>query len=597
LILDVATILDIFRLAMKNDLAVCADHRIGEQWVTISTRDFYQRTVNTARALLQSGLRPGERTAIISENRYEWAVADYATLLAGGVDVPVYPTLTPEQMAFVLRDCGARIAIVSTRDQLEKVLSIRSQTSLDHILVMDDLQHPNATQMSQLMLSRPYAPDPEMDERARSARPDQLATIIYTSGTTGVPKGVMLTHGNIASNIAGSSRRLEWSTGQGFVSFLPLSHITARHVDYTIFAHGITITYCPNFEDLSRCLMHAHPHNFVAVPRVYEKIRQEAERRAGSGLRKKIFDWAMGVGRRNRAQILAGRTPAGLSWKLADALVFSRIRHGMGGNPERCISGGAPLPLQVAEWFADVGIRIYEGYGLTETSPVIAVNSLSDYKIGTVGKPLRNIEVRIADDGELLVRGPSVTQGYWNLPEETANAFADGWFQTGDIAELDSDGFLKITDRKKDLIKTSGGKFIAPQPIENTLKANVLVAHAAVIGDKRKFPSVLIAPNFPLLREWAQAQGLPDLSNEELVRNEKVMALYEEIVQQANSARARFEQLKRVMLVPDEFTVASGELTPSLKLKRRAVEKKYAALIDAVYADAELHHPQTAETH
>ena len=589
MILEVATILDVFRKVIEKDRPDACHFRTDDHWQPLSARDIYQRVINTARQLEQWGIQPGDRVALLSENRPEWAIADFATLLLGAVDVPVYPTLTPDQTAYVLRDSGCRVAFVSTASQLDKLLSLQDQTALEHIVVMDEAHHPDVHRLSLIALRDSYARDPRLDARLTACHPDDLATIIYTSGTTGTPKGVMLTHGNIASNLKGSSMAFKWSSGDGYVSFLPLSHVTARHVDYIMYGHGIDIYYCPSFDDVNRALQEARPHNFVSVPRVYEKIRQEAERRATFGVKKVIFDWAIRTGDRHKDEILAGKTPSSWSWKLADKLVFAKIRAAMGGRIDCAISGGAPLPYSIGEWFAKVGIRIFEGYGLTETSPVISINTIDRYKLGTVGPPLPNVAIKLAADGELLVRGPSVTTGYWNLPEETRKAFVDGWFCTGDIAEIDAEGFLKITDRKKDLIKTSGGKFIPPQPIENALRSNVLIAHACVLGDKRKFAAVLVAPHFPLLEDWARANGVPFATREELIADEKVRALYEGIVADLNSRLAQFERLKRVILVPDEFSVVSGELTPSLKLKRRVVERNYSALIEALYAEVPAH--------
>jgi long-chain acyl-CoA synthetase len=585
LILEIATINDVFRKIQEHDHRAAARYRLPDgQWKELSAQDIYQRVHNTARALQSWGIGKGDRVAILSENRPGWAIADFATLLLGAVDVPVYPTLTAEQTAYILKDSGCRIAFVSTAEQIKKVVSIKAVTNVEHIVVIEDVDDPNARKLSSMMLSAPYRRDPELDAQCAAAKPDDLATIIYTSGTTGTPKGVMLTHGNIASNIVGSTAAFEWSNGDGYISFLPLSHITARHVDYLMYAQGIDISYCPAFDDLARTLREVRPHNIVAVPRVYEKIRQEAERRAGRGLSKRIFDWSIRIGMQHRDRILAGEQPDSFVWKIADKLVFSKVRAAMGGRGDCHISGGAPLGIDIAEWFAAIGVRIFEGYGLTETSPVIAINTRKHYRLGTVGRPLPNVQCKIADDGELLVKGPAVTKGYWNLPEETQRAFVDGWFCTGDIASLDVDGFLKITDRKKDLIKTSGGKFIAPQPIENALKANVLVAHAAIIGDKRKFAAVIIAPHFALLEDWARANGVNFSSRADLIHDEKVRGLYEGIVADLNSRLAHFETLKRIILVPDEFSVATGEITPSLKLKRRVVEKKYGPLVEALYA-------------
>jgi long-chain acyl-CoA synthetase len=355
--------------------------------------------------------------------------------------------------------------------------------------------------------------------------------------------------------------------------------------------HGVTLAYCPFMERLPETLREVQPTECVSVPRVYEKIYAKAETSARGFPNRAIYRWALSVGRANKPAILAGETPASISWKLANKLVFSKIRAGMGGKVTTFISGGAPLGRELADWYATVGIRIHEGYGLTETSPVIAVNTPIHHRIGTVGKILPNLEVRIAADGEILVRGPSVFKGYWKRPEETQNAFEDGWFKTGDIGNIDADGYLSVTDRKKELIKTSGGKFIAPQPIENTLKLYPLVGTAVVVGDKRKFAFVIISPNFTLLEELARANNITFSSRTELVADPKIQALYEGFVEDVNQNLARFEKLKRVLLLPDEFTADNGALTPTLKLRRRIIEDRYRKQIDEVYAQAEAASP------
>jgi len=371
------------------------------------------------------------------------------------------------------------------------------------------------------------------------------------------------------------------------VSFLPLSHVTARHVDFALLYRGVVLAYCPDLSRLAQVLTEVQPNIFIAVPRVYEKIRQQVILKAVGFPKNAIYRWALSVGRAHRAETLAEIQPSTLSWKLAEKFVFSKVRAGMGGKAEEFISGGAPLGRELAEWYADIGIPIHEGYGLTETSPVIAVNTSRTHKLGTVGKPLANLEVRIADDGEVLVRGPSVFKGYWNRPDETAATFVDGWFKTGDIGDLDGEGFLSITDRKKDLIKTSGGKFIAPQPIENSLKLNPLIGTAVVIGDRRKFPAVLISPFFPVLEDWARANEVEIASRETLVAHAKVQALYEGIVEETNQNLARFEKLKRVLVIAEEFSAADGTLTHTFKVRRRGIEDRYRALIDEMYAKAE----------
>jgi len=557
-------------------------------WVPISSSEIYRNVVGVARALESWGIGQGDRVAILSENRPEWTIADFAALALGAVTVPIYSTQTAEQTAYILNDSGARVIAVSTKNQLEKVLSVQSRTSLEQVMVMDTVETGLAVHMQPLMLRGPVDADPEFDARAQSIGPDDLATIIYTSGTTGIPKGAMLTHGNMASNIAHSMEAFGFGTKDELsVSFLPLSHVTARHVDFALLYRGVVLAYCPDLARLAQVLTEVQPNIFIAVPRVYEKIRQQVILKSVGFPKTAIYRWALSVGRAHRAETLAGIRPSTLSWKIADKLVFSKVRKGMGGKAEEFVSGGAPLGRELAEWYADIGIPIHEGYGLTETSPVIAVNTPRINKLGTVGKPLANLEVRIADDGEVLVRGPSIFKGYWNRPDETAAAFIDGWFKTGDIGDLDSEGFLSITDRKKDLIKTSGGKFIAPQPIENSLKLNPLIGTAVVIGDRRKFPAVLISPFFPVLEDWAKANEVEITSRELLVAHAKVQALYEGIVEETNQNLARFEKLKRVLLVPEEFSAEDGTLTHTLKVKRRGIEDRYRALIDEMYAKAE----------
>jgi long-chain acyl-CoA synthetase len=587
-----ATLNDIFFTTVERQLDRVMLYRENGRWLPISSADLRSRVAGVARALKAWGIRKGDRVAILSENRPEWSIADFATLALGAASVPIYATLTPEQTAYTLRDSGANVIFVSTEHQLRKVQAIVKETRLRQIVVMDRVEIPQELAETCVVMDRFAGEkagdlDAEMEQSARSIRPDDLATIIYTSGTTGVSKGVMLTHGNMASNISCSLLGFDMHAGQTSISFLPLSHVTARHVDFTLLYHGVTLAYCPFMENLPMTFLEVRPTVCVSVPRVYEKIYAKAETTAKGFAKRTIYDWALSVGRANKNCILAGEIPSSLSWKVANKLVFSKIRDGMGGRVETFISGGAPLGRELAEWFATTGIRIHEGYGLTETSPVIAVNTPVNHRIGTVGKILPNLEVRIAADGEILVRGPSVFEGYWNRPEETENAFENGWFKTGDIGHVDADGYLSVTDRKKELIKTSGGKFIAPQPIENSLKLDPLVGTAVVVGDRRKFACVLISPNFAALEEWARSNSVSFSSRADLIASRKVQDLYEEVVGGANEKLARFEKLKRVIVVPDEFTADNGALTPTMKLRRRVVEERYRREIEEVYAQAE----------
>ncbi|HET7891982.1 MAG TPA: long-chain fatty acid--CoA ligase [Candidatus Sulfotelmatobacter sp.] len=561
--------------------------REASQWVPVRSQQFYSDVAGMARALSQWDVIKGDRLAILSENRYEWAVADFASFLLGIVVVPVYSTLTAGQTAYILSDSGVKVAVVSTEKQLNKLLSVREETVIEKLVVMDALETPDAVQMRRLLLKRPAGRDMELEARARAVAPEDLASIIYTSGTTGAAKGVQLTHGNLTANVLNSLHGFDVHPGDVSVSFLPLSHVTARHADIALLYRGVTLAYCPNFEQLPQYLIEVRPRIFVAVPRVYEKIHSQVQQTASGLATGVIYRWALSVGRAHSPKILAGEAPRSLLWKLAHKLVYSKVREQMGGRVEIFVSGGAPLGKELGAWYASMGIRIHEGYGLTETSPVIAINNPRAHKLGTVGRPLPNVDVRIAHDMEILVRGPSVFRAYWNRPDETRDAFVDGWFKTGDIGSLDEEGFLSVTDRKKDLLKTSGGKFIAPQPVENSLKLNLLVGTAVVLGDRRKFASVIISPKFPLLEEWARANGISFSSREQLIADPRVKALYEGIVGNVNLGLARFEQIKKILLVPDEFTASDGTLTPTLKLRRRAVEARYREQIDELYNEAE----------
>ncbi len=572
-------------IARDRDAAILHQSQDGS-WQALSTAQILAHVRSLAGVFLAWGIGKGDRIAILAENRWEWAVTDFAALAIGAVDVPIYPTLTVDQTAQLLADSGSRIAVVSTREQYEKVAQRRQQTSLEHIIVMDDLAaEVDAVPFASLV----QQPDPgtasEFERRARSIQPEDLATIIYTSGTTGEPKGVMLTHGNIAANLNYSTIGIGFRDDDRCISFLPLSHITARHLDYALFAQGVTIAYCSAFDRLPAAMKTIRPSIFVAVPRVYEKVRQEVERRAAqSPVKKRLLRWAIATGARHRETVLRGRLPRSAMWRLAARLVLTKIHAAFGGQARLFIAGGAPLGMATAGWFADAGIRILEGYGLTETSPVIALNKPGSYRIGSVGKPLPNVECSLAVDGELLVRGPSIFTGYWQKPAETAASFTpDGWFYTGDIARIDEDGFLFITDRKKELLKTSGGKMIAPQPIENRLKANLLVAQAALVGDRQKFVSVLISPNFAALEAWAHEQGIEVADRHALVTSPKVLAEYKSIVDRVNAELANFETMKRFHVVPEEWSLDGGELTPSLKLKRRVIQVRYAKEIEQLY--------------
>ena len=594
--LNLKTLNDILFIiaASSRERAILMQDAAGG-WHPLSAAQVYQRVRSVAEAFTNWGIAKGDRIAILGENRWEWAIADFAALAIGAVDVPIYPTLPAEQTAVLLVDSGARVAVVSTRAQYDKVAQTRSQTAIEHIVLMDDEARADAVLFSSLIRdadARKAARDADFDRRAYDVSPDDLATIIYTSGTTGEPKGVLLTHGNIASNINYSTSEFGFLESDSSISFLPLSHITARHLDYALYAQNVAIAYCSSFDKLPTALTSIRPTIVVAVPRVYEKVREEVERRASlSPAKKRLFKWAVSTGGKYKEEVAQGATPRSLAWKFANALVYKKIQQAFGGRVRYYIAGGAPLGLDTAHWYASVGIRILEGYGLTETSPVLAINTPGHNRMGSVGLPLPNIASRIAEDGELLVQGPNVFQGYWKQPPHSPENFDEhGFFRTGDIGHFDADGFLYITDRKKELLKTSGGKLIAPQPIEGKLKAYPLIAQAALVGDRHKFASALIAPQFAILEALAAQQGISAPTRRGLVADPRVIAQYQAIIDRVNETLANFETIKRFHLVPDEWTLETGELTPSLKLKRRVILQKYATEIAAFYADEAVAH-------
>ncbi len=563
-------------------------------WKAISSGEVYARVRALAKAFLDWGIERGDRIALLSENRWEWQVTDWAVLAIGAVDVPIYPTLTPEQIGELLADSGARVVVVSTRALYDKVEAVKDGTAIEHIVMMDGAQTPaDAVMFSTLLhgtdagIGRNAERDAEFDAMVESVQPGELATLIYTSGTTGEPKGVMLTHGNIASNTSVCTQGFQIAAADSTISYLPLSHITARALDYAMYFDGAQVAYCSHFDRLLPTMQQVRPTIFVGVPRVYEKIRQGVEQKsAASPMKKRILEWAVGLGAGYKEAVWNGERPSSPFWRLAEKLVYAKIRTAFGGRVRHFISGGAPLGLDTGNWFGSVGISVLEGYGLTETSPVIAINTPAVHRMGSVGKPLAVAECKLGPDDELLVRGPGIFQGYWQKLVATSATFdEEGWFYTGDIAQIDGDGFLYITDRKKELLKTSGGKLIAPQPIEGKLKSNMLVAQAALVGDKHKFVSVLLCPNFAALEDWARQQGIGALTRRELVADPRVVALYGEIVAGVNGTLANFETMKRFRIVPDEWSLDSGELTPSLKLKRRVIKERYAAMIADLYVD------------
>jgi long-chain acyl-CoA synthetase len=565
----------------------------------ISHAEILQRVRRIALGLGALGVARGARVAILSENRPEWALVDYACLAAGLPDVPLYPSLPAEQLPSILADAGAEVLVVSTAAQAAKAAAIRAQvSSLRWVIGFGTTREPGVDLTLAELEARGAALDgPEAAARFRAealaVAPDALATIIYTSGTTGEPKGVMLTHDNIASNVAAITTILPLHADDTCLSFLPLSHIFERMAGhYLMFALGATICYAESLESLLDNFAEVRPTIVFSVPRIYEKVLSGATdtARAAGGLRFALFRWAQAVGARWTTARERGRAPG---WwlagqhALASRLVFSRIRARMGGRIRYFVSGGAPLSPDVARFFLAAGLPILEGYGLTETSPVITVNTPAKCRIGTVGTPIDGVEVGIADDGEILARGPGIMLGYYNRPQATREAIdADGWFHTGDIGEL-RDGYLAITDRKKDLIVTAGGKKIAPQPIENRVRENRYVAQAVMIGDRRRFPVILVVPNFAALEAWATFKQIAWTDRASLIAVAAVVEKMEREVLGGLTGLANFEMPKRVVLLERDFSVETGELTPTLKVKRRAVDARHKALIDDVYASTD----------
>lgn len=531
----------------------------------------------TALGLLDLGVQPGDRVAILSENRPEWAIADLGILSAGAVTVPIYATLTGKEAEVILRNSGARVLFTSNTEMMGKVVHL--QKELDLKIVLFDAPYrvsgPRVWWFGELLGLGNTATAQQREGLARQIRegnPEDPASIIYTSGTTGDPKGVVLTHANFLSNCEGVRQVIPIGEEDVLLSFLPLSHVFERMAGYYfVLSVGGAIAYAESLEAVPHNLLEARPTVITGVPRFYEKMHDRILEavRAAPPLKRALFRWALRAGRKNR---------------IADRLVLSKLRARMGGRIRFCVSGGAPLPKAIAEFFYAAGILIVEGYGLTETSPVITCNRVDRFRFGTVGLAIPGVEVRIAADGEILTRGPHVMRGYYQNPAATAEVIdAEGWFHTGDVGRLDPDGFLSITDRKKDLIKTSGGKMVAPQNLEAALKADPLIADCVVIGDRRKYLTALVVPNLEKLLELARGKGIPARSARDLVWNPEAHAFVWERVERVNRSLASFEQIKKIALLPEPFSLGSGELTPTLKVKRRVVSERYAEQIEELY--------------
>jgi long-chain acyl-CoA synthetase len=568
-------------------------HKDGAAWKTLSHREVLERVAAIAAALEAAGIAPGDRVALLSENRPEWAMVDYAVTGMGAADVPLYPTLPANQVAYILRDSGAKAVFVSTPEQAAKVAAVRAELpDLARVVAFDDPGGVAGVERLADVMEQgrgAIAEGRATDFRALAARVerDDLATLIYTSGTTGLPKGVMLTHWNLASNVAACRQQsaLTVSPDDRALSFLPLSHSFERMVDYWYWDAGISIAYAESMEKVVDNFGEVNPTVAVSVPRLFEKVHTRLT--GAPGLKGRIARWAVRVGEAVVDARAAGHEPAGLlaaKYRLADRLVFAKLRERLGGRMRLFRSGGAPLPVSVAKLFFAAGVPVYEGYGLTETSPVLTVNLPDQFGLGTVGPAIPGVEIRVDEHGEILARGPNIMKGYWNDPAATTEVIdADGWFRTGDVGEIDGHGFLRITDRIKNILVTAGGKNVAPQPVENMASMSPFVAQVLMIGDRRAYPTMLVVPDFENLEAWAKAQGIASADRSALVRDPRVRALLERETLGRLDGFARYEMPKKITVIAEEFSIDAGLLTPTLKVKRRAVEERYRDAIEAMY--------------
>lgn len=586
-----------FNRVERYDSRVLFKVKHDGRYQDISWREAGQTAKNFALGLLELGIQHEDRISLLSENRPEWAFADLGILSIGTVNVPIYATNTPGQVEYIVNDSASRILVVSTEQQLEKALEARPNCpSLEKIVVFDEIgetDYPMVCSFRKICESGAASDKEELfKQRRERVKPQDLASIIYTSGTTGDPKGVMLIHDNFLSNCRSVTQILPMTDEDICLSFLPLSHSFERLAGYyTPIYIGSTIAYAESADTVRDNLQEIRPTFMASVPRIYEKFHAAVLEnvRSGSHIKQKIFDWSFSVGREMSDYTVAKEKPPVLlkqKNKIADKLVFKNIKENVGGRLKYFVSGGAPLAREINEFFHALGITILEGYGLTETSPVLTTNTPENFKFGTVGKPIPDVTIEIAEDGEILARGPNIMMGYFNKPVETAEVLGpDGFFRTGDIGLLDEDGFLKITDRKKDIIVTAGGKNVAPQNIENALKTDPMIANAMVHGDKRKFLSALIVPDFERLEKIAKVQGIKYGSISELVKHEKIVALINERVEVVNSSLARYETIKKFAIMEKDFTLEAGEITPTLKVKRKVVLEKYRDILDSFYEE------------
>src|SRR5579864_6975917 len=577
---------------LPNDRALSL--RVNGRWEPTSSAEFLRRIAGLSNAMEQLGVKPGDRVGLFAPNRPEWHVADFAILGLGAADVPIYFNESPDRIVYILNHSGTDVVIVVGEMQSRRLLECRSRlTSVKHIICAaapPDLGD-DVLRYETLVAATGDAAIAEYRLRAARVTSDQLATIIYTSGTTGEPKGVMLTHNNLSSNEETSVEPYRMSPADKAVSFLPLSHVYERVTAYAYLFHGVQVAYVERMDDLPQALLEVHPTLAAAVPRVFEKLYANVMQKghASTGSKRRIFDWAVRVAKEAvRWKAYGEEAPSWLHlrWKIADRIVYSKIREGIGGRFRAFISGGGPLARELAEFFWAVGVPVFQGYGLTETSPVVSANYPGANKVGTVGRPIEHVSVRIAEDGEILVQGPCVMKGYYLKPEDTSAVISpDGWLATGDIGRLDEEGYLYVTDRKKDLFKTAAGKFVAPQPIENMLKVNPLILNAVLVGDAHKFIAALIVPNFANVEAAARERGRTFASHALLAADPWVHELIGREVAQVNSKLAQYETIKRFALLDHDFTFDGGQLTYTLKLKRRVIAERYAQIIEGLYAE------------
>ncbi len=597
----VTTLAELFLHAAGHQKPDALQQKVAGRFQPISSAELVDRVRRLARAFEKRGLAREDRVALMAENGPHWPVVDFATLCSGAALVTVYPTLRSDQAAYIVRDSESKILFVQNREQLDGLLAHRKDLPGVELFVLIDapdgaggeavVEGAEVTTLAALIAEGGDFDAEAFGDRIHEIDPDDLATLIYTSGTTGEPKGVMLTHGNIVSNMHAALSLFDIKKEFQALSFLPLAHSYERTIDYCYFHQGCSIAYAESVQTLAEDLALVKPHLFVSVPRVYEKVLGKIQENVArsSAVKQKIFDWAQGVARDALPARTRGKSPGGLlglQLALADKLVFGKIKERLGGRFLFAFSGGAPLAKEIGEFFWGAGIEIYEGYGLTETSPVIAVNTPGATKVGTVGRPFPGVEVAIAEDGEILSRGPNTMRGYWNKPDATAEAIdSEGWFHTGDIGEIDAEGFLRITDRKKEILVNAYGKNIAPAPIENQLKTSRFISQAVIIGDRRKFLSALVVPDFEGVAAWADTRKLDvDTSDPEaLAGDPRVRALIEKEVDAVNQELAHYEQIVAFDLIPHEFSIEGGELTPTQKVKRRVIDSKYGDRIDAIY--------------